>query len=108
MANLPTTLRRPGAHGARARAPFASVSRISSASSMPATMGMLATLSLRQDRKIEVGVEEDDEVRRADAVLELLDVVGQVEAARFLAALDEDDAARVRYALFLQRPDRGQ
>ncbi len=55
-----------------------------------------------------LGIEADDEVRRADAVLEQVDVVGQVEAAAFLAALDDDDAVRMRDALFLQRANSGE
>ena len=55
-----------------------------------------------------LGVEADDKVRRADAVLELFDVVGQVEAARLFAALDQHHAARMRNALFLQRSNRRQ
>ena len=44
----------------------------------------------------------------ADAVLEVIDVVGQVETAGFFAALDEDDTACVRDALVLECPDRSE
>ena len=54
------------------------------------------------------GVEADDEARRADAVREHLDVVGQVVAPALLAGLDQHDAARVRDLLRLQQPDRRQ
>src|SRR5215469_11405634 len=50
-------------------------------------------------------VEADDERGAADARRQMIDVVRQVVAARFLAGLDEDDAARMRHALVVQGGD---
>jgi hypothetical protein len=53
-------------------------------------------------------VEADDQAGRADAVGEVLDVVGQVGAAALLAALDQHDAAAVRPAGPLHGLDGGE
>ena len=53
-------------------------------------------------------VETHDQAWPADTVLEVIDVVGQIEAAALLAGLDEYDAAGKGNLLFLQGPDRGQ
>ena len=45
---------------------------------------------------------------RRDAIREQVDVVGQVEAAAFLAAFDDNDAVSVRDTLFLQGTNRGE
>ena len=50
------------------------------------------------------GIEADDQRRIADAVDQVVDVVGQVVAAGFLAGLDQDDAARVRHVLLAAAP----
>ena len=54
------------------------------------------------------GIEADDQRRLADALGEMIDVVRQIVAARFLAGLDHDHAARMRNLLRLQGHDRGQ
>ena len=53
-------------------------------------------------------VEADHQRGVADAVRQMVDVVGQVVAARLLAGLDHHDAARARQLLLLQRLQRGQ
>ena len=53
-------------------------------------------------------VEADDEARRADALGQVVDVGGQVRAARLLAGLDHPDAAGVAAALGLHRLDGGE
>ena len=54
------------------------------------------------------GIEADDQRRLADALGQVVDVVRQVVAARFLAGFDHDHAARMRNLLRLQGHDRGQ
>ncbi len=53
-------------------------------------------------------VEADDEVRRADALLQVIDVGRQVEAAALFAGFDEHHAAVVGDALLLERGDGGE
>ena len=53
-------------------------------------------------------VERDDERRFAEPVAEQVEVGRQVGAARFLAGLDQDDAAGVRAAAGAHRLERGQ
>src|SRR5215471_17864388 len=49
------------------------------------------------------GIETDHQRRAADPLGEVIDVIGQVIAAGFLARLDQNDATRMRYSLLLQR-----
>mgnify|MGYP001184441943 CR=1 FL=1 len=53
-------------------------------------------------------VQTDHEVRFADALSEMIYVVGQVIAPALLAALDQDHDARMGNALGLQSLDRRQ
>ena len=54
-----------------------------------------------------LGVETDDQARRAEARAQRIDVGGQVGAAAFFARLDQDDATRMGNLLLAQRADRG-
>src|SRR3569623_1784614 len=53
-------------------------------------------------------VEADDERELADPALQVIDVRGEVVAARLLARLDQHDAARVRALVLADRVDRGE
>ncbi len=53
-------------------------------------------------------VEADHQGRRADPILEVLDIGGQVGRAALLAGLDQHHAARARQLLGGQDPQRGQ
>ena len=50
------------------------------------------------------GIEADHQRRAADARRQMIDVIGQIVAAGFLARLDQDDAARMRHALLAAAP----
>ena len=54
------------------------------------------------------GIETDHQRRAADPLREVIDVVGQVVAAGFLAGLDQNNAPRMRHSLLLQRHQRAQ
>ena len=51
-------------------------------------------------------IEAHDKRRLADAGRQMIDIEGQVEAAGFLASLDQDHAARMRHALVAQCKER--
>ena len=55
-----------------------------------------------------LGVEADDQRRRAEAAAQRIDVVREVGTAAFLAGLDQDHAARMRHTLLAQCTDGRQ
>ena len=76
--------------------------------SVPAAIPRREVVSHSRSQSPQPEVEADDEGGLADARQEMVDVVGQVVAARLLAGLDHDDAAAARHLLLTHCPQRAQ
>ena len=55
-----------------------------------------------------LGIQTDDQARRANPVAQCVDIVRQIKAAAFLATFDQHDTSRVVDALFLQGTNRSE